>query len=344
MKRWFSVVGVIGIVLGIVFLFTDQLFAQTSEVIELKVSHFGSPEWLVQKEVLEPWAKKVEELSGGRVKFTFYPSQQLGSAKEQYDLAVKGIADIAASVLGYTPERFPKSSVMDLPFLGESGERASLVFWSVYKKYLEDEFKDVKVLALFCHGPGHLHTVNKQIKTLEDLKGLKIRAGNPTVAKILEKLGAEPVICPVTEAQEKIKKGEIEGVCLPWEGFYAFKFFDCKYHTEANLYTMGFFIVMNKQKYESLPQDIRKIIDETTGEVMSVTAGRAMDEYDLKGKRYAEENGHIIYTLPKAELERWKKLTLPIGDIWIEEMKVKDIPGEEILRYVTDLFTHLQQR
>jgi len=332
---------IIFLFLGVGLFFQDKVCCD--ETIELKVSHFGASDWVLQRDFLEPWTRNIEKLSNGRVKFTIYPNCQLGPAKEQYDLAVKGVTDIALGVQSYTPERFLLTSVMSLPFMSDSGEKASVVLWSLYNKYLEDEYKDVKVLALFCHGPGQLHTTKKQVKTLEDLKGLKIRMANPFLGKVIERLGATAVICPVTEINEKLIKKELDGVVIVWEAVSNFRFYECKYHTIVNMYTLPFFVVMNKEKYDSLPADIKKLIDENSGKKMSVMAGMAMDNDDIRAKNAAAERGDLIYTLPEGELQRWKKIAMPLGDEWVQDMKAKGLPAQETLVYVVDLFMRLQE-
>ena len=323
------------ILLNFCLFFPDGGFAEES--IELKISHFAPSTWTQQSEVLEPWAKKIEKLTNGRVKFSFFPKEALGKASEQYDLALKGIADIAIGLPDYTPGRFPLISAMKLPFLGESGERASIVLWGLYKRYLGDEFKDTKVLWMFCHGPGHLHMVNKKVKILKDLKGLRIRVADPVLGKVVELLGAVPLIATIPEAQKLLKAGKADGVAVPWEGALSFKFLElCRFHTEINMYTLPFFVVMNKEKFKSLPEDIKKIIDENSGEEMSALAGRVMDNGDARAKRIASGRGDFIYSLPKAELERWKRITMPVGDEWVEKMKKKGLSGEEILTYIID--------
>lgn len=318
--------------------------AYCEEVIELKISHFGSDKWRIHTDVLVPWAKEIEQFSKGRIKFTFYTDQILGKATEQYDLAVKGTADISVSLLSYSPGRFPLSSVMELPFLSQNAEQASLVFWSLYQKYLKDEFKDVKVLGLFCHGPGQLHSVNKEIKSLSDLKGLNIRGGSAPICKALELLGAVPVQASVNDTRSFVKEGKIDGGLLPWEGVMSFDFYDLTpYHTEVNMYTLTFFIVMNKEKYESLPDDVKRIIDENSGEVLAFLAGRVMDAKDTEGRKIAIEKGQSIYILPPFEFERWKKIVMPVGDAWIKEMEEKGLPGREVLNYVVDLCIQLEK-
>ena len=317
---------------------------ESLEPIELKISHFGTADWPYQKNVLEPWANKIEDLTNGRVKFSFFPNQILGKAPEQYNLVVDGTADIAVGITDYTPGRFPLTSCMQLPFLGESGETASIVLWHLYQKYLKDEFKETKVLGLWCHGPGHLHTTKKPIKTLEDLKGLRIKVANPTLGKALKLLGAVPVVCTINDTAKLLNEGELDGVALPWEGVVSFNLSDlCKYHTETSIYTLSFFAVMNKEKYESLPADIRKIIDENIGESISALAGKTSDDEDVKARNIVKKKGNFIYTLPRYELQRWKKMTMPVGDEWVEEMQTKDLPGQEALSFAVDLFMQLQK-
>ncbi len=315
------------------------------EAIELKISHYGPTTWPPQTGALEPWAKKIETLTGGKVHFTFHPKEELGKAKEQYDLAVKGTADIAAGTVDYTPGRFPLTSCMKLPFMGvQSGEKASLVLWHLYQKYLQNEFRETKVLWLFCHGPGSLHTVSKEVKTLEDLKGLRIRVADPVLGKAMELLGAVPVISTVPEGYKLLQEGKIDGAVLSWAGAFDFKYIEfCKCHTEINMYTLAFFVTMNKEKYNSLPPDIQKILDDNSGEAMAAITGKAMDNQDTKARKIVQDRGDFIYSLPKVELERWKKITVAVGDEWVQEMKTKGLPGQEVLAYVVDLFIQIQK-
>jgi TRAP-type C4-dicarboxylate transport system substrate-binding protein len=228
--------------------------------------------------------------------------------------------------------------------MGESGEKASIVFWSLYEKYLQDEFRDTKVLWLFCHSQGQLHTLNKQVKTLEDLKGLRIRVGYPIQARALELLGAIPVTCSMIELADFIKEGKADGAVMPWEAAKSFKVANIfQYHTVINMYTSPFFTAMNKEKYASLPADIKKIIDENSGEEMSALSGRALDSADIKARKIFEDRGDFIYILPKPELERWRRIAMSIGDSWVDEMKNKGLPGQEVLSYVINLFIQLKK-
>lgn len=335
--------------LGVIFLLFFLGFGPgivfAEEPIVLKVSHFGPSNWSVQSQILEPWAKKIEVLSQGRVKFVFFPQEILGKANEQYDLVLNGVADIACSITEYTPGRFPLISYVKLPFISGEAEKASMILWYLYQKYLKNEFKDTVVLALFCHGPANIHTISKQIKTLDDLKGLKIRVGDVLVGRVMELLGAVPVMSSAPEGYKLLKEGKVDGACIPWEGALNFNYLDlCKSHTEVNLYSLPFFIVMNKKRYNSLPADTRKIINDNSGEEMSVFAGRMMDAEDIKGSLIAMKRGDFIYHLPLAEVARWKKIAMPVGDNWVEEMKAKGLPGAEILAYEINLLLQLKDK
>ena len=325
-----------------IFFQNPPAFAE--DPIELKISHHGPVTWPPHEGALVPWAKKIEALTNGRVHFTFYPKEQLGKGKEQYDFAVKGTTDIGVSVTVYTPDRFPLTSVMKLPFIGSTGEQNSIVLWSLYKKYLQDEYKETKILWLFCHGPGHLHTVNKPVKTLEDLKGLRIRVADAALGKAMELLGAIPVVASATDAYKLFQEGKLDGACITWEGANVYKYLEmCKYHTEIKMYTLPFFVAMNKDKYNSLPADIKKIIDDNSGEAMAAMTGKAMDNGDIPAKKIAQDRGDFIYSLPKEEFEKWRKITVAVGDDWVKEMKAKGLPGEEVLAYVVDLFIQIQK-
>ena len=143
------------IILSLFFIFSPQLV--TAETIELRVAQPFSPKHTIQTMVLDPWAKKIEEMTGGKVKVTMFPGGALGKASDHYSLAEKGIADIVYALQDYTPGRFPLTSVFELPFMIPSAEKTSVAMWKTYEKFPEfrKEYSKVKVLALFCHPPGH---------------------------------------------------------------------------------------------------------------------------------------------------------------------------------------------
>ena len=338
MKKLFLKVSII--IYGIIFLAAVNATAKT---VELKISHF-MPTKHVQHKVLADWAKEVEAATNGQLKFRIFPGGQLGKPPHQYDSAVKGLTDIAFGLHSYTTGRFPLTAVMEMPFLVHNAEAGSKVLWKVYEKYLMDEHKDTKVLWLFCHGAGQVFTTKKQVKTLEDIKGMKIRSPGKIMSEVLQKFGASPVGMPITQVYTGLERGLLDGVIAPWETMRPFRFYEkTKYATTADLYSMTFFVTMNKKKYNSLPSDLKKAIDDHTGEKMAIKAGKAYDDSDAPGKALAISKGMTEYALPPAEIERWKKAALVVVDEWVADMKANGLPGKEILNYTTSLLKQVEK-
>jgi TRAP-type C4-dicarboxylate transport system substrate-binding protein len=310
---------------------TDQATAKT---IELKFAQPFSPKHTMQKKVFEPWAEKVNQLTNGKVKVTFFPGGALGKTPDHYDLAEKGIADIIYVLQDYTPGRFPMTSVFELPFMIPSATQTSRAMWKTYEKFpaFQKEYSKVKVLALFCHPGGHFNTVKKPIRSLDDLKGMKFRTASPHVTKALKVFGAVPVNMPVTETYTALDRGVVEGTVLPWEGNFIFKLAELlKYGTEADFYTMTMMVVMNKRKWNSLPDDVKKVIDETTGMAMSVEAGKVYDTVRPIMKNLCLKKGMQAIELPAAEKRKLEALTIPLRNEWIKDMASRGLPGAEVL-------------
>ena len=311
--------------------YTGNAFAKT---IKLRFAQPFSPKHTMQTKVFEPWAKKVGELTNGKVKVTFFPGGALGKAPDHYALAEKGIADIIFVLQDYTPGRFPMTSVFELPFMIPSAEKTSRAMWKTYEKFPEfqREYNKVKVLALFCHDGGHFNTVKKPIRTLTDLKGMKFRTASPHVTNALKVFGAVPVNMPVTETYTALERGVVGGTVLPWEGNFIFKLAELlKYGTEVDFYTMTMMVVMNKAKWESLPADVKKAIDDTSGLILSQQAGRVYDQVRPFMKKMCLEKGMEPITFAPAEKKKLEALTLPLRNEWIKDMESKGLPGKAVL-------------
>jgi TRAP-type C4-dicarboxylate transport system substrate-binding protein len=302
--------------------------------IVLKFATGFSPKHTMQTKVFEPWAEKLNKMTNGKVKVTFFPGGALGKTPDHYDLAEKGITDISYTLQDYTPGRFPLTSVFELPFMISSATQTSVAMWKVYEQFPEfqKEYRKVKVLALFCHPSGGFNTVKKPVKTIGDLKGMKFRTASPHVTEALKIFGAVPVNMPVTETYTALERGVIEGTVLPWEGNFVFKLAELlKYGTETEFYTMSMMVVMNKRKYESLPDDVKKAIDATTGLVMSQEAGKVYDDTNTPMKNLCMKKGMEVLRLPAEEKKKLQALTMPLRDKWVKEMEAKGIAGKAIL-------------
>lgn len=285
---------------------------------------------------IAPWAEKVEKESGGRLKVELYPAMQLGGGPpELFDQAKDGVVDVIWTVLGYTPGRFPKSEVFELPFMIHNGEQGSAAFYNYVMANAADEFAGVKVIALHTHGPGLFHTKNP-VTRLEDLKGMKIRGGSRIISAMLADLGAEPVGMPVPQVTEALSKGVIDGTTIPWEVTPSLKVSELVHnHTgfsgDYGLYTQTFGFIMNLDSYNRLPDDLKKVIDDNSGLATSREFGRIMDEGDKAGLKIAQDLGNSIVTLDDAETARWKAAAQPTIDKWIADMTAAGNDGAALL-------------
>jgi TRAP-type C4-dicarboxylate transport system substrate-binding protein len=277
----------------------------------------------------ENMAKEIEKRTNGRVKITMFPGGTLTKADVCYDGVVKGISDIGHSVFAYTRGRFPVMEAVDLPFGYPDGKTATRVAYELYKALNPEELQDVKVLTLHAHGPGIL-AAKKDVNSLEDMKGMKIRCTGLS-AKLAENLGAAPVAMPQNAAYEALQKGVVEGTFCPIETLKGWKqgeVIDYVVESKALGYTTAMFVVMNKEKYESLPPDIQKVFDEVGEEWVDVH-GQIWDDADYAGREFVTELGRTIHALSPEEEAKWVQAVQPIIDDYVKTMEEKGLPGQQ---------------
>ncbi|MFW5331192.1 TRAP transporter substrate-binding protein [Hydrogenophaga sp. ZJX-1] len=314
-------------------LFAGAALAQ--QTMTLRLHQMLPPQATIPAKAIVPWAQKVEAESGGRIKIQLFHAMQLGGAPPQlFDQARDGVVDITWTVLGYTPGRFNKSEVFELPFMSGSAEQSSRAFQEYVEKFAADEFKDVKLIAVHTHGPGLFHT-KAPVTGLESLRGMKIRGGSRIINNMLTKLGANPVGMPVPAVTEALSKGVIDGTTIPWEVTPALKVSELvKNHTtfagQQGLYTQTFAFSMNRAAYNKLPDDLKKVIDNNSGVETAAMFGRAMDEGDKVGRAIAEKAGNNIVALDVAETQRWRRTAGTVETDWVNEMKGKNIDGAKL--------------
>jgi TRAP-type C4-dicarboxylate transport system substrate-binding protein len=307
-----------------------------AQTVTLRLHQFLPPQATIPAKALIPWAQKVEADSGGRLKVQLFHAMQLGGAPPQlFDQAKDGIVDLTWTVLGYTPGRFNKSEVFELPFMSGSAEESSRAFQAYVEKYAADEFKDVKLIAVHTHGPGLLHT-KTPVTGLESLRGMKVRGGSRTITSMLSKLGATPIGLPVPAVTEALSKGVIDGATIPWEVTPALKVSELvRNHTtfagKQGLYTQTFAFSMNRAAYDKLPPDLKAVIDKNSGIETAAMFGRAMDEGDKVGRAIAEKAGNNIVALDAAETLRWRRTAAAVETEWIAEMQGKNIDGAKLV-------------
>lgn len=307
-----------------------------AQEVTLTLHQFLPAQANVPKLVLDVWADSVEEASGGRIEIERYPSMQLGGRPpELMDQAIDGIADIVWTVVGYTPGRYPSTEVFELPFMMTNARAVSHAYWEMFEKHMKDsEFQDVHILGTWVHGPGMIH-VNQEVKSPEDMAGLKIRGGSRSINGLLEKLGAQPVGMPVPAVPEGLSKGVIDGTTIPWEVTAALKVPELvSNHTEfegVSLYTLTFVLAMNKDRYESLPADLQQVIDENSGLEFSVFAGGTQADADGPARQLAVDRGNNIVTVSGADIDAWRAVAQPIYDEWVADMDSRGKDGQALL-------------
>jgi TRAP-type C4-dicarboxylate transport system substrate-binding protein len=312
-----------------------QGYAQ-EKVITLKVANWF-PVAHKQTPLLESWGKDLEKRTNGRVKVNYYPAGTLVPAPQSYDAVTKGISDVGNHVLGYTVGRFPLTEVLDLPLGYPNNTVPTKLANAFYDKFKPKEFNDVKILWFHAQAPGIVHTKTKPIAKLEDLKGMKMRTFGSN-AKLMSLLGGTPVAMPMTDVYDALSRGVAEGLMCAYEATEGFRFGDqLKYSTEnyATSYSAVFAIVMNKDKWNSLPPDIQKIVDDMSKEYIEKYAAM-WDDIEKSGKAYLEKRGNKIITLSKEEEAKWVEKAQPILDDYVKKMKEKSLPGEEALKFARD--------
>jgi TRAP-type C4-dicarboxylate transport system substrate-binding protein len=303
------------IIIGITLTATSAFSAGTKP-IKLTFSIFFPPTHGQTKAAMD-WAKEIEKLTDNKVQITVFPGGTLTKAPQCYDGVVKGISDLGFSLFAYTRGRFPVMAAVDLPMGYTSGKVASEVAQEFAKTFNPKELSDVKVLYLHAHGPGLLHT-KKPVKKLEDIKGMKIRATGLS-AKIVEALGGVPVAMPQGDTYEALKKGVVEGTFGPMEVLKGWKQAEViKYTTECYSvgYTTTFFVVMNLDKWDALPADIKKVFNEVSDKYTDIH-GNVWDSTDQEGKKYTLSLGNKIISLSNEESARWRKAVEPVINDYI---------------------------
>lgn len=326
-----------GVVTGLCIFSAAQSFA-TPEVT-LRFQHFVSPKGAVPTKFITPWAQKIEQESKGRIKIEIYPAMQLGGSPAAiYDQIRDNVIDGGWAIPGYTPGRFPESEVFELPFISSaSAEGTSKALWEYYEKYLKDDFKDIKVLAMYVHGPGVIHTKNKPVHCLADMKGLKIKTPNRVSSLFLKAAGATPIGMPLPSFPGALSKGVVDGGIIPWEVVLPFKINElANNHTlmagNRSLYNIVFIWGMNLHRYNSLPDDLKAIIDNNSGKLTSAWAGRAMDEGDEAGFNATKAGGNTIIQLTDAQTKEFKERAQSVIDEWITTMTAKGFPAAQMVK------------
>ena len=305
----------------------------SAKTYKLTYSNFFPPTH-IQSKLAEAWCQEVQKRTNGQVTVEYFPGGTLTKSRQVYDGVVTGLSDIGLALFAYTRGRFPVMEAVDLPLGYMSGVAATQVVNEVYNHFKPRELSDTRVMYLHAHGPGILHTKNKPVKSLADLKGMKLR-GHGTSALIVKALGATPVPMPMPELYQSLQKGVVEGALYPIEVNKGWRMGEVTDYTTASFsiaYTSSFFVVMNKDRWDSLPADVRQTIEQINAEWIP-KHGQAWDDSDMKGYQHTLQLGHDVFGLQKTEAEKWKAAVAPVIDEYIEKMNEKGFNGKEIVDF-----------
>lgn len=325
---------ILAAVIGVLTLSTSATTTLAQEV-SLRLHHFMPPPATLSAHYFIPWAEEMAAKSDGRLAIELYAAMSLGGTPgDLVDQAIDGAVDISLTLPGYTPGRFNKTEVFELPFMMEDAVATSAAFYDMVTADLQDgEFADMKILSAWVHGPGVLHTAQPVTK-LEDLAGYELRGPTRVITDLIGELGATPVGMPLPSIPEALSKGVINGTVLPWEITPAIKLGELvQNHTEFGgdraLYTATFILAMNWDAYDALPDDLRDLLDANTGKAMARDVAATMVARDAAGRAFYE--GNTIIQLDEAEVARWQAAAQPVYDRWIARAAEKGFDGQAII-------------
>jgi TRAP-type C4-dicarboxylate transport system substrate-binding protein len=307
--------------------------AKSDKPIVLSFNHlFPEVAWMHTK-VVVPWKNMVEQKTNGKVKINLYPGCALAKPGTMYDAVKAGTIDICLDPGPYYIGRFPMSEATQLPFLGaHSSWAASRAWMDLYNEFpeLRKEYADTHLLWLFSQGPGQIFS-SKPVRTMEDMKGLIVRAPGG-IGEIVKALGGSPVSMPAPECYLALSKGTIDATIFPCEAIKTWKLHEVtKYMTIGDFYVQWFWVAMNKKKYDSLPDDVKKVIDECSGSVGADLVGKAWNAADKAGFELGKQQGMEVITLTDAETSRWEKQCASVTESWIAGMEAKGYPGRKFV-------------
>ncbi|MGH8432221.1 MAG: TRAP transporter substrate-binding protein, partial [Solimonas sp.] len=301
---------------------------------ELRLSTFVPPVHVIYREILIPWANEVSKATNGEVKVTLYPSMQLGGKPpELFRQVVEGVVDLVFTLPGYTSPAFPRNQMVELPGLSSDGRAATNLLWNLLDPYLKPELQGVKVIALWAAEDAGLMTRAKPIRSLDDIKGMRMRSPSAAQAKQLEVMGATPIAMPITELYPSLERGVIDGAMVPFSVILDFRLGEV-----ARSYTIpgplfgrsSFLIAMNEKKFDSLPQKAKDAIDRLSGRELSLKATDVYVKRAHEGVESVRGKADVIQ-FSAAEQERIAKALRPIVDDWIKEADAKGIPARKML-------------
>lgn len=309
--------------------------AGASAQTTLTMSSWVPPSHPLTRDVLGGWAAAVEKATQGRVKFQMLPKHPSAPAGT-FDAVRDGLVDVSYVTASYTPARHPLPLVAELPGNGATAEINSVAFSRVHWKYLQaaNEYKGVKLLGVFTHGPGQMFTVKKAVNSAADLAGMKIRSGGGISEASAKALGASPLVKPAPESYELLSSGVADGTFFPWESIKSFNLDKVvKYATifPGGFYSSSFGFFMNEDKWNKLSKADQDAIASVSGEALARLAGKAWDAADKIGMEALKASGATVVDASPAFVADVRTRTEPLVQDWIKSANAKGVDGAKVV-------------
>ncbi|MFH0824363.1 MAG: TRAP transporter substrate-binding protein [Pseudomonadota bacterium] len=326
--RFFLIVAVLALSMAMI-LGSRSVTPAVADTINLNYANFP-PATTFPCIQMERWVKEVEQRTKGKVKVKTFPGGTLLEAKNMFDGVVSGGSDIGCLATAYQPGRFKEIEVMDLPIGFANATAASAVMWDLFEKYNPQSLKDVKVLTLFTCATAQI-LANKSIKNLDDLQGAKLRAAG-TGVEWMKLLGAAPVGMPQSDVPEALQKGVVQGNVTSMDVLKDMKYAEyCPFVTVCDLWVVPFAVVMNKKKWDSLPDDVKKVFDDMRRE-QAIWTGKYVDNHAKEAMEWSKKEYKVEFiTLSAEERAKWAAKAAPLVDTYIKKMDAAKLPGKQIV-------------
>lgn len=300
----------------------------------LRVSNWLPPTHPIVTDIIEVWATDVERETEGRVKVEILPA--LGSPQAHFDLVRKGVADVAMGVDSYTADRFKLPYGVNVPFTSDDSTSASIAYWRIHQKYFAEygEFDGVKLLGLWVHEPGYLHTTKVVPDSIEAIRNLKVRVAGGIMQDIAVALGLTPVFAPASETYQQLSSGVVDGVLFNMDSIGSFKLEGALHNVlmvPGGLYHGSHYMIMNQRKYDRLSEEDRAAIDKVSGEAIARLAGKAWDSSSARVTEALKAKGYNFVEPSPEFLAEIKELLAPIEQDWIARVADMGVDGEKVL-------------
>lgn len=300
----------------------------------LKFTSSLMPTHAAIKDGVQPWAETLKEKTGGRLLVEIYNPNTLCPEAEIYDCVKNGVIDVGLQTAQRVSGKFPLENGLDMPFMYDSAAMAGYVNWRLYEEFpeLRKEFDETRLLALWAGAPAQLHAAGREVKTIADLKGIKVGAMTPSFVPILQALGAAAFSIPTTDGYLALQRGQVDFVACPYAFMVNTKMYEAtRYSFTVNMSSPSLYLVMNRDIWDLLPNDLRQAVTDTTGKELSLRLGQATDKSAAEDLAFMRTQGQIIEVFPPEEIAKGRELTRHVVDDWVRDCESRGLTSARAL-------------